>query len=674
MHTPPGRFDADTSSQADAGAVRSLNRRYIVALLLVAALAIAAFAVLTSAMIAEADRSHVINVAGRQRMLSQRIALFATRLAELEPGRPAHAENLGVLRETVSLFERSHMGLTMGDRGMGLSGHLSPVEREIYYGTPDLDRLSLRYIALARTIIDEATAERPVPAAELADLNALAASTLLVFLDQAVNAFDIGGTSAISRMIWIEAGIFAALLLLLVAEAVFIFRPAATTVTDALRKQTEARLQAERMARMRRELLATMSHELRTPLYGLIGHMDLIDRSKLSAEDTEHMDLAVKSGELLKKTVNTVLDFSALETGKLSVSPQITDLVKVMRDTADILRPRAEAKKLELRLDLDESLPAAVMTDPLRIQQIVMNLAGNSIKFTNEGTIILTVRDLGAEEGAVGGVIAAANGDTADGGALLTMRRVALVVQDTGHGMDDAQVATIFDAFTTFARSEAGAESTGLGMAITQQIVQLMGGHIDIDSTPGQGTVITVTLPLPEVPAQIVADQAAGKTEGGTVPANHAVAGKSGTALECLIAEDNPINAQLLQKNILTMGQIPTMVGNGEEACQTLFSDPDRFQVILMDIHMPVLDGEMALERIQSQLRGRQPPIWACTANALPEDIKRYRELGFAAIVTKPIDMAELAVRLNRLAESTAPGGLKTAGGPETGNTPDTQG
>ena len=387
-------------------------------------------------------------------------------------------------------------------------------------------------------------------------------------------------------------------------------------VQQALRSAKEA---AEENARVKQEFLANMSHEVRTPLNGILGLAGLLAKSPLDDTQTHYLTLVRQSADHLLVVINDVLSAAQLGAGKLRLEHIPFDLYALLRDTLDSLQMRATEKNLRLRLELPPAAaPRLVLGDPHRLRQIVLNLLGNALKFTNQGEVTLSGHWL------------------VEGQAAVTFH---LAVRDTGIGIPADKLATIFEPFTQASASTAREfGGSGLGLSISRDLVELLGGHIWAESTPGQGSTFYIELPLP--PAQPAAPET--ESEAAAVPA---------TLPPCrvLLAEDNAVNQLLAATLLRGWGAAVDTAANGLQALE-LF-EQTIYDVVLMDIQMPGMDGVTAARHMLSHPDPRRAatPIVALTAHALPGEAARCRQAGFAHYLSKPFREAKLRAVLHQL-------------------------
>jgi signal transduction histidine kinase/CheY-like chemotaxis protein len=388
-------------------------------------------------------------------------------------------------------------------------------------------------------------------------------------------------------------------------------------VSERTRDLAAATHRATEASRAKSEFLANMSHEIRTPLNGIIASSDLLLRHpQLPAETGEHVRLIAESGDLLLKLLGDILDFSKIEAGQLALEKHAFAPAAVVADTVALVAAKATAGDILLTTSVAPSLPAYLEGDSYRLRQVLLNLISNAIKFTPAGgRVTVTVSDPtpSAEP-----------------------RTLRFEVRDTGIGIDASSLARIFERFTQADSSTTRRfGGSGLGLAISSHLVQLMGGSLQVESTPGQGAQFYFTLTLP--------------TAAAPQPAAAAPSTEPRLSLRVLVAEDNPVNQKIIASQLTRLGCTFTLVGHGEEVLAALERDPLP-DVILMDCHMPVLDGWATTSRIRAWTGAPIPthaaaavlPIIALTAAALPEEQARCLAAGMNQFLSKPVKLAEL--------------------------------
>jgi len=373
---------------------------------------------------------------------------------------------------------------------------------------------------------------------------------------------------------------------------------------------TAALDRAEAGSRAKSEFLATMSHEIRTPLNGVLGMAQAMAEDRLSARQRDRLDVIRRSGESLLTLLNSVLDLAKIEAGKFELDNGEVEIEALAGAALDAFRGEADSKGLKLSLEVSADAKGCYRGDPSRLGQVLYNLVSNAVKFTPHGSVTLGV-------------------DRADG--LLT-----LSVADTGIGISPEQREALFEKFvqadSSVTRRFGG---TGLGLSICRQLVGLMGGAIDVQAAEGGGTVFRVSLPLARL-------DAAARAPAAEATAPQIVA-EDRPELRVLAAEDNEVNRLVLQTLLQQVGIEPTLVCNGVEALAAWHAGD--WDVILMDVQMPVLDGVSATQAIRAEEAetGRpRTPIIALTANVMSHQVEGYRAAGVDDVVGKPLEIGRL--------------------------------
>ena len=373
----------------------------------------------------------------------------------------------------------------------------------------------------------------------------------------------------------------------------------------AAARETQARRQAEAANSAKTEFLANMSHEIRTPLNAVLGMVQVMEREPLGTLQRQRLGVIGASGRALLGTLDAILDVTKIEAGKVEIEPHPFDLEQVVDLAAAAYVALAEEKGVELRLDIEPAASGGWIGDGARLGQVLSNLLSNAVKFTSAGAIRLAVQ--------------------AQAGGL------RFTVADTGIGIPADKLETVFDKFTQAdASTTRRFGGTGLGLAICDEFVRLMGGRLDLTSVEGVGSTFAFELPLARAAAPAEAERA------GEPAAQR-------ETLRILAAEDNPTNRMILSALLEPLGAQLTLVGDGRQAVEAL--EADRFDLVLMDIQMPVMGGVEAVWKIREAERARgatATPILAVTANVMPRQLDQYAEAGMDGVVAKPIDARTL--------------------------------
>jgi len=391
-------------------------------------------------------------------------------------------------------------------------------------------------------------------------------------------------------------------------------------------RQVEAALSrakdaAEAASRAKSEFLANMSHEIRTPMNGIVGMTALTLRTSLTDTQREYLETVRTSSDALLGLIGDILDFSKIEAGKLDLEPVPFVLDEVIGNSVRVLALRAHETGLTVTYDIDDDVPATLVGDPLRLRQVLVNLVGNAIKFTEKGGVTVNV---------------ALDREQDDDDVV-----VRVSVTDTGIGIAPDKQKLIFEAFSqadgSTTRKYGG---TGLGLAISKRLVDMMGGELSVESTPGEGATFAFT-------AKLTKDTRPERTtSNGSLEAIRVSNFPTLPSLSVLIAEDNPVNRTLLTRFLEGEGHRPSVARNGREAVDAIAEQ--RFDIVLMDIQMPEMDGFEAVSVIRKRERetGGHLPLVAVTAHAMKGDRERCIEAGFDGYLTKPVSFTDLLATL----------------------------
>jgi signal transduction histidine kinase/ActR/RegA family two-component response regulator len=400
-----------------------------------------------------------------------------------------------------------------------------------------------------------------------------------------------------------------------------------TDITAWKRNETvlaEARDRAEAGARARTAFLATMSHEIRTPLNGVIGMTQLLEGCDDAVERTTYLRTMRRSAEHLLQIIEDILDMSKLEADRMVLETIPFDISDILRSTTEIVMPRARDKGIVLRSHIAPNVPAVLLGDPARLRQILLNLVGNAVKFTDHGHVAINASILAHEPGA-------------------SQIKLRVAVADTGIGIAQENISGLFREFSqldgSITRRFGG---TGLGLAISRKLLEKMGGTVSVESREGQGSTFTITIPFGVVAHAPI----------GVEPVN-ASTSEGHRNLTILQAEDNPINALVATKILEKSGHTVITAKDGQEAVEVLDAGP--FDLVLMDMMMPRMDGLTATRAIRMSGGPHAGiPIIMLTADALAEDRQQALEAGADDFITKPVSADRLRETIERVLAEAA--------------------
>ncbi|WP_216920779.1 ATP-binding protein [Synechococcus sp. CCAP 1479/9] len=374
----------------------------------------------------------------------------------------------------------------------------------------------------------------------------------------------------------------------------------------------QARDEALAASQSKTRFLATMSHEIRTPLNAVIGMSDLLLASPMDGRHREMIQTIHESGDYLLNLVNDILDISQIETGRLALNPRTFDLHHLLDDVLNLFQHQASIRQLDLRLNLSPDVPRWLIGDDLKLRQILFNLLGNACKYTNHGEIRLVVEATRTAADAVG---------------------LWLRVSDTGIGIAAAALPFIFEEFVGHADPEQTRQSAGLGLAICSRLCQLMGGEISVDSSLGKGSCFSVRLPF------AVASKSQQKPLQSSPPQG------LDPGLRILVADDNRVNQRVLELMLARLNLSVQLVGDGDATLQRIRSEP--FDLVVMDVAMPRLDGISAARQMRSEGYS-DIYIIALTAYSFSSHRQECEAAGMNDFLSKPLRFVDLCAALDR--------------------------
>lgn len=598
--------------------IRNLRLRYALALGLVALLSLSAYALTRLILAANENDVFVVNIAGRQRMLSQRIAKEALLLRDSDFKDAVLAAKMV---EELEDFTKSHEALRRRDSEMGLYGENSEAVMALFEEIQGafetiVDNTETLYRAYE-------SGEYVQEEVDLALYYLLQAEReFLPLMNQMVFRFNSESADRINAKIKLETAILFCVLSVLLFEVFFIFKPtlqhlrkhflalrnlekdrllAARETARQNRKLKRAVATAEESTRLKSEFLATMSHEIRTPMNATVGMTSLLLDTELTDHQREFAETIRNSSDALLVIINDILDFSKIESGNLQLDAHVFNLRETVEGALALFRLQASQKKIEIAYFMDDNVPEFIESDGGRLRQIIVNLFGNAVKFTEEGSVVLRISLVTGEEAEVGRV------------------RLRFEIEDTGIGIPEDKLEGLFDPFSqadgSTTRRYGG---TGLGLSISRLLSQLMGGTISVQSTLGKGSVFTFYIDAR--PAKSLVKH----------PVNELQTDMEGGRI--LIVDDNEVNRELLVQIMARWGMEALVYESPVEALSAI-EDGLFFDLGVIDCQLPEVDGISLAEHLRSKLT-RLPPLVAMTSGDVDE--LRTNQL-FMRVFTKPL-------------------------------------
>jgi len=595
----------DHIDQIIDGTRRRITIGYHTALILVALVVLLIAAITGHLVTSQIKDSNIIGLAERQSMLVHRIPLLLRGIID------SHEEHrAGFIQSyahAVDEMEQAHQALLYDSRRSDFLGKSNQDWQKIYFQEPlQLDRKVNEFLKHARAV-RQLTEQELLPAqADIALLfNEMQKGKLFDALEEVVQHYELESTRRLEFLHNVVLALSIMALVVLAAVALVILKPAIAYVTQAQKRLIE-------LNQLKGDFLANMSHEIRTPMNGIFGMTELLFDSQLNQRQQHYVRTLQNSADHLLGLINDILDFSKLEAGQMKLDPIRFNLLATIEDVLELLAPRAREKNLELLLRYAPGTARFITADPGRIRQVLFNLIGNAVKFTDKGYVMLHVEMLPKET-------------APDNRHWLRLR-----VEDTGIGIPEEKIKSLFEKFMQVESGSTRArQGTGLGLAICRNLVRLMGGDVTVTSNPGKGTVFSWQIPISEA--------------GEPLPSIDRQVQLVGKRM--LLVDDLAPNRLLYKEALNAAGIECLMAENADEAISILNYEMDNdrmLHAVITDYMMPVIDGLKLTQIIRANERLRSTPVIILTSAGEQGLIKRFDEAGAAAALSKPVSRQQL--------------------------------
>jgi len=613
---------------------RYLTRSYWVATVVIGLFITLTFISIFPFLTIQGDYAKIVNISGKQRMLSQRIALYANRLVHYDiDDYEQYQKDAKVLKNLIQTMATAHHILAHGNINTeGINQNISNQSKMIYFQAPiNLDQQVDDFLSHATLLSQVPCGDLRKDNKHLHYVTQAAMGPILDALDTAVSIYQAESERNIKLILFLKTLLWIATLVVLGMEIAFIFKPMVHKVLAESKKlETQnvelekAKKAAEQATTAKADFLATMSHEIRTPMNAIIGFSDLLYMLVEDKKQKNYLEAIKSSSKTLLVLINDILDLSKIEAGKLEIQYEFVNPRILLHEIQHIFSAKVAEKGIEFIIDVDKNVPPVLMLDEIRLRQVLLNLIGNAVKFTKTGHIKLSARKTYEN---------------------LKQNQINLLISvaDTGIGISNEYQKTIFESFTQQdAKITKQFGGTGLGLAISKRLVEMMNGRISLQSSIGEGSVFSITLKNVEVGQRFLSEDETKPFDFKTIIFEKATV---------LVVDDIEPNRDFVREYLSEVNLEVIEAENGQTGFKLAIKQhPD---LILMDIRMPVMDGYQATEKLKFHPETKDIPIIALTASVSVQEKAQLMERSFDDYLLKPVDVYDLLEKLSHYLKYT---------------------